>query len=81
MSTAHTSNRCSTSRQLSLVQKPSPTWPERCLIGALLLLLAAAALREAIHLVSQVVWPVVGIAVALGMITVGWRWWISRGRW
>jgi len=52
-----------------------PSLPERLLGGAVLLLLAAYALRWAVELVQSIIWPLIGVA-ALGVLgLVVWRLW------
>ncbi len=55
---------------------------ERVLGAALLLLLAALAVRAAVHIILSVLWPLVGL-VAFGLtLLAGWRLWQAhRGGW
>lgn len=55
-----------------------PSWSERLLGGALLLLLAAFALRWAVEVVLSVFWQLIGVA-ALGLLgLIVWRVWRAR---
>lgn len=49
-------------------------WPERLLGIAVLLLVAALALRLAVDVVLSVLWPLFGLA--LGCIVLGALWWL-----
>lgn len=44
-----------------------PSWPQRVLGAAVLLLLAAFALRRAVELVLSIIWPLISVA-ALGVL-------------
>lgn len=52
-----------------------PSLPESLLGGAILLLIAAYALRLAVELVLSIIWPLLGVA-ALGLLGLAvWRLW------
>lgn len=55
---------------------------ERLLGGALLLLVAALALRFAVQVLLSILWPLIGLAFAAVVLGLGWHWWQSRrGGW
>ncbi len=55
---------------------------ERVLGAALLLLLAALAVRAAVHIILSVLWPLVGLVAFALTLLVGWRLWQThRGGW
>ena len=59
-----------------------PSWPERLLGGAVLVLLAAFALRWAVELVLSIIWPLVGVAAVALLLIAAWRLWqADRGNW
>lgn len=61
---------------------PGSSLIERALGAAVLLLLAAIALRAAVQIVLSVLWPLIGVALVSLGIAIGWRYWMSRrGGW
>lgn len=52
-----------------------PSLSERLLSGAVLLLIAAFALRWAVELVLSIIWPLVGAAAAALLLLGVWRLW------
>ncbi len=55
---------------------------ERVLGTALLLLLAALAVRAAVQIILSVLWPLVGLVVFGITIIAAWRFWqMHRGGW
>lgn len=58
------------------------SFPERLLGAALLLLVAALALRLAVHVLISLLLPLLGLAFAGLLLGIGWRYWLSRrGGW
>ena len=55
---------------------------ERLLGGAILLLIAALALRWAVEVVLSIIWLLVGVAAVALLLLAAWRLWrADRGNW
>ncbi len=61
---------------------PGSSLAERALGLALLLLVAAIALRAAVEIFLSVLWPVIGVGVTVLALSIGWQIWQQRrGGW
>lgn len=54
---------------------------ERLLVAALFLLVAAIAIRAAVHVVLSVLWPLIGLGLLALAAGVGWRLLRDRRGW
>jgi Flp pilus assembly protein TadB len=55
--------------------------PGRLFVASMLLLVAAIAIRTAVHLLLSVVWPLVGFALAALTCVAVWRFSQRSSRW
>lgn len=61
---------------------PGSSLAERALGVGLLLLLAALAVRAAVHIFLSVLWPLIGFGVSLAALAIVWQFWQRhRGGW